>query len=611
MDSDPEPLATPAPKRPVGRPRLSDAEKARRGTYEANKQPVTRRSARRAVAVPRASARDYGRVAAQYAADVLAGRIQASQWVRLACARQDRDRLRAATDPTWAYTWSDAHAAKACRFLERLPHVEGRWATDTIRLEPCQVFWVSCLFGWRHRANAKRRRFTLWYLEIGRKAAKSTLMAGIALFHVLDEQEPGASVVCGATTGSQARIVFGIAQRMVARSPWLRSQGLQALANAIVTEDGSIKPVNAKASTQDGLNPSCIVLDESHAQKFALHDVLKSAQGARGNPLLLCPTTAGYDLLSVGYALRTTLTKVLQQVFDAEHFLGHIYTLDDADDWRDPRVWEKANPMIGITPTREWVQAYCADAQQTPGLEGEFRIKVCSQWMQSASAWLSMTRWDACADETLRLEQFAGQRCYLGGDLAQSDDLAAVALCFERDGAIVAFVKFYLPRDVVAERARTVPAYAAWVRAGILEMTEGTMIDYARIEADIRAWCQRFNVVALRFDQYGSAGIAANLSNSGFPAAILDKSRKTFTAPARELETRVKHGRFRHDGNPCLKWNASNVVVTRGVDDSILPKKEGPESPNKIDGIDAILQALSAMLTPVAPPPTYSMLVLG
>jgi phage terminase large subunit-like protein len=101
------------------------------------------------------------------------------------------------------------------------------------------------------------------------------------------------------------------------------------------------------------------------------------------------------------------------------------------------------------------------------------------------------------------------------------------------------------------------------------------------------------------------------LSNSGFPAAILDKSRKSFTAPARELEARVKHGRFRHDGNACLKWNASNVVVTRGVDDSILPKKEGPESPNKIDGIDAILQALSAMLTPAAPPPAYSMTVLG
>lgn len=547
-------------------------------------------------------------IAQRYAADVLSGKTAACQWVKLACERQDRDVMRATTDPSWPYMFSEAHAVEACVFLERLPHVEGKWSQPTIVLEPCQVFWICCLFGWRQRARLDRRRFTLLYLEVGRKAAKSTLMAGLALFHILKEQEPGAAVVCGATTGSQARIVFGIAQNMVKRSSWLRGQGVEALANAIITKTGNIKPVNAKASTQDGLNPSCIVLDESHAQKFGLHDVLKSAQGARTNPLMLCPTTAGYDLLSVGYALRSTLTKVLQQVFDAEHFFGLIYTLDDGDDWRDARVWPKANPMLGVTPTREWVQAYCQDAQQTPGLEGEFRVKVCSEWLQSSKAWLSMARWDACADPSLRLESFAGARCWIGADLAQRDDLAAVALLFERDGYIVAFVKCYLPRDVVADRARTVPAYQSWVKAGLLEMTEGTMIDYGRIEADLRAWCKTFNVVALRFDQYGSAGMVAALAADGFPAALLDKSRKTFTPPARELETRVTHGRFRHDGNSCLKWMASNTVVTRGVDDSLLPKKEGPESPNKIDGIDAILQALSALLTPVAPPPSYHMI---
>src|SRR4029077_14830178 len=185
--------------------------------------------------------------------------------------------------------------------------------------------------------------------------------------------------------------------------------------------------------------------DESHAQKFGLDEVLKSAQGARANPLMLCPTTAGYDLLSVGYALRTTLTKVLQQVFEADHFLGIIYTLDDADDWRDARVWVKANPMLGITPTLEWVRSYCADAQQTPGLEGEFRVKVCSQWAQSAQTWLSLTQWDACADPALRLEAFVGQRCWIGADLAQLDDLAAVALLFEDGERITAFVQFYLP----------------------------------------------------------------------------------------------------------------------------------------------------------------------
>jgi phage terminase large subunit-like protein len=251
------------------------------------------------------------------------------------------------------------------------------------------------------------------------------------------------------------------------------------------------------------------------------------------------------------------------------------------------------------------------DAKQTPGLEGEFRVKVCSQWMQSASAWLSLARWDACADLTLKLEDFAGQRCAIGGDLAQIDDIAAMALLFERGDEMVAFVKFYLPRAVVEERGRTTPAYLAWVKAGVLTLTDGNMIDYNLIEADARGWCKLFNVFALRFDQYGSAGIVSSLAGDGFPAAILDKNRKNITPPARDLEARVKHRRFRHDGNPCLKWMASNAVVFRGVDDSILPKKESPESPNKIDGIDAILQASSAWLTPKEKTPSFTMLVLG
>lgn len=597
-----------------GRPRLSAKEKERRGTLRKCRETGSAsRQKKKKLPKPPASTRDYVRVARQYAADVLSGKIVACVWVKLACQRHDRDVMRAETDPGCPFVWSDAHAVEACAFIERLPHVEGTWNEPLIHLQPAQVFIVTLLFGWRQRAHLARRRFTVFYFELGRKGAKSTLMAAIALFHVQREHEPGASVVCGATTGSQARIVFGIAQKMVnhRESAWLRAEGVEALANAIVTSDGSIKPVNAKASTQDGLNPSCIVLDESHAQKFALHDVLKSAQGARLNPLLLCPTTAGYDLLSVGYALRTTLTKVLQQVFDADHFLGIIYTLDEGDDWRDPKVWVKANPMLGVTPTLEWVRSYCSDAKQTPGLEGEFRVKVCSQWLQSALSWLSMTKWDACEDSTLTLDDFAGQRCAIGGDLAQIDDLAAVALVFERGEDVVAFVKFYLPRDVVEERGRTVPAYLAWVKAGILDLTDGNMIDYGHIEADIRAWCKRFNVVGLRFDQYGSAGIVSNLAGDGFPAAILDKNRKNITPPARDLETRVRHGRFKHDGNPCLKWNASNAVVTRGVDDSLLPKKESADSPNKIDGIDAILQARSVMLTPAEKPREFQMLIMG
>jgi phage terminase large subunit-like protein len=606
--------------RKPGRPRLTKAEKDARGTTAGTRlEPHERAPQTPQEPDPTPDApRDYPAIAHAYGLAVLSGSIPACKWVRLAAERQSADLARYRSDPAWPFVWSDDHAAAVCAFVERLPHVEGRWSTPAIRLEPAQIFLLAALFGWRRRADPSRRRFTTLYWELGRKGAKSTLMAAIALYHLLHEDEPGPSVICGATTGSQARIVFGIAQQMITRSAWLRSQGLRSFVNAIclmpdgASTVGTMKPINARASTQDGLNPSCIVLDESHAQTFELHDVLKSAQGARANPLLLCPTTAGYNQLSIGYALRLTLCKVLEGVLEADHLLGLVYTLDDGDDWRDERNWVKANPMLGVTPLVDQMRRYCLDAQQTPGLEAEFRVKCCSQWANAGSAWLSMAHWDACGDLTLRLEDFAGQPCWIGADLAQRDDLAAVAYVFARESLVYAFVRCYLPELVVLERARAVPEYRLWKERGELVLTEGDYIDYNKIEADIRAACTRFQVKDICFDQFGSTQLASNLYNAGgYPARQEAKNAKNMTGPARELEALVTRRRLRHDGNTCLKWQASNAIVRRGVDDSLLPKKESAESPNKIDAIDALLLAIGGWLRAQAATPQYAITVIG
>lgn len=583
----------------MGRPRLSAATKLARGTLRADRERKGARTSRRKPAKTAAApARDYGSIAARYMADVLSGAIVAGKWTRLAVQRQDADLRRANDDPTWPFVFSATHAIEACAFLERLPHVEGSWKTPTITLEHWQVFIVAALFGWRRRDDVTRRRFTVLYLECGRKAAKSTLMAGLALYHVLHEHEPGANVIFGATTGQQARVCFSIAQRMIRRSAWLRDAGLAVFANAITFDaaGGSLRPVNAKASTLDGLNPSCIVLDESHAQTFGLHDVLRSGQGARRNPLLLAPTTAGYDLLSVGYALRTTVTKILQGIFENDETLGVVYALDEGDDWRDPTLWQKANPSLGVTPTLDWIRQYARDAEQTPGLAGEFQVKCLSLWLFSASSWLSMTAWDGCADRTLTLEAFAREKCWIGADLASRDDLAAVAYVFERDGLLFGFVRCYLPELIVNERARHIPEYRAWADAGLLTLTDGDLIDHARIERDIREASKSFSVQDIAFDHYGSVQISGALSNDGLPARVEPKNAKTFTGPARELEARITRGKFRHDGNSLLKWAASNCVVSRRIDDSLLPKKANAESPHKIDPIDALLLAIGGWL---------------
>jgi len=240
--------------------------------------------------------RDYAAEALAFAKEAAADRDgkRHCKLVRLAAERHIRDLKR--TD--WEYEFSSWHANDVCDFIEKLPHVEGQWDTPTIRLEPPQVFILSVVFGWRRKFDGKRR-FTMTYIEMARKGAKSTLTAGVALYCETCEDEPGPLVLIGATTGAQARKVFNPARQMVLKTKDLREAfGLEAWARAITCQSngGTMQTINAKSSTQDGHNPHLAVLDELHAHADrGLFDVLRSAFGARKNPLLWMITTAGFS----------------------------------------------------------------------------------------------------------------------------------------------------------------------------------------------------------------------------------------------------------------------------------------------------------------------------
>jgi phage terminase large subunit-like protein len=546
--------------------------------------------------------RNFPAIADAYVTDVLSGAIVACRWTKLACERFQRMRAAGNASHVTYFTWSPEQVQDVCAFIEKLPHVEGKWQSPTITLAPWQVFVLAACYGFRRPDGS--RLVTTVFFEVARKSAKSTLVAGCALYHLVVEREPGCQVVCGANTGSQARIVFGIMQRMIRRSLWLREEGLVTYANAITFDaiGGYAKPINSKSSTQDGLNPSFISLDESHAQNFELHDVLKSAQGSRVSPMLMAPTTAGYSLTSVGYALRSTAMKVLDGVIDADHLFAILYELDETDDWKDEATWIKSAPMIGITPTLEYVRRYRDDAVSTPGMQGEFEVKIANRWLHSAATWLPIAAWHRCADVKLTLQDFEHEPAFIGVDLAERDDIAAVALAFQRDDLIYLFVRGYLPSLVVHERARAVPAYRDWIKSGELIVTDGNLTDYPTIEADLKADAERFEVKDIAIERFGALNLAANLAAAGLPARVESKNAKVFTAPAKELEARLKARQLRHTGSSFLTWQVSNVCIERRRDGSMLPTKDAAMSSNKIDAVDAMLLALSGLLAmPVTP----------
>ena len=431
--------------------------------------------------------RDYAGVAEAYCHDVIGGTVVACKWVRLACQRHLNDLDRAKTDKAWPFHFDSWEGGNICDFIEKLPHIEGKWKTPTITLEPWQVFILVCVFGWRRKVDGGRR-FEQSYTEVARKNAKSALTSGVALYCLTLDGEVGPQIKTAATTGGQARIVFDVAWKMARATPELcEAFNLELMAHAIVCHqnNGSIAPINAKSSTQDGLNPHLTVIDELHAHKDrSLFDVLRSATGARSNPLGWYITTAGYNTQGVCYEQRDYVCKILQGLISDDTYFGVIYTLDEGDDPYDEAVWLKANPNLGVSVDIEKLRSYAKQAQNSPASAGEFKTKRLNLWQNAHSAWLSVEQWQACGDSELKIEDFEGESGWIGVDLADTNDVAARVIVFRRDGVFHAFPKFFLPELLVEKCAhRTTTHYKIWADDGVISTTEGDFIDHNAIEA--------------------------------------------------------------------------------------------------------------------------------
>lgn len=557
-------------------------------------------------------ARNFAAIALDYARRAAADKDgkKHCKFVRLAAERHLRDLKR----KDWPFRFDEWHANDVCDFIEKLPHVEGKWETANLRLEPPQIFILAVVFGWR-RKDSGLRRFTMAYIEMARKGAKSTLTAGVSLYCTCCEDEPGPLTLIGATTGDQAQKVFKPARLMVKKTlPLQEAFGLEAWARSITCAEngGTIQTINAKSSTQDGHNPHLAVLDELHAhQDRGLFDVVRSAFGARRNPLLWMITTAGFNMHGVCYEQRSFVTKVLEQAISAEHYFGIVFTLDEDDDPFDERNWAKANPLMPVTPTLDEMRSYAIEAKASPGSEGEFKTKRLNIWMGAASAWLNVSSWNACGGH-VPLSAFRGLVCYIGADLADKDDITALVLAaIDHEGRLLLKTWFWLPEAALERASQTerenVTLYRQWRADGKLLVTPGNWLDHNVVERKIRRLKAALpGLKKATFDQFAAAQAMAvrlneDLGDGEEPfAQVLPKNARNVTDPAKDLEARHKVGpsMLRHDDNPVMRWMIGNVVVSRRVDGSILPKKPDTDSKAKIDGVDAAINATAPMMTP-------------
>lgn len=460
-------------------------------------------------------------------------------------------------------------------------------------MERWQKFIYTTVFGWK-RADGTRR-FRTAYNEIPRKNAKSTMSAPIGNYMLAVDGEPGAEIYSAATTREQARIVFELAQRMAEREPdFLARYGVSVHAHAIAVQDSAstFRPLSAEADTLDGLNVHCAIVDELHAHPTRkVWDVLETGMGARTQPLLWGITTAGVNLTGICYEQRSYACKLLDRVAKDESYFAIIYTIDEGDDPMDPVIWQKANPNYGVSVMPDDIARLALKAQQVPSALWNFLTKRLNVWCQSDNPWMPMQAWHQCADETLKIEDFVRDPCWIALDLATKTDIASMAIVFRRGKDFYHFSKHYLPEETVEQSPNA--QYVGWEEQGKLITTEGAVTDFETIEDDVVRLMQNYRVQKIGGDPNQFAYFGQRLQKL-YPDRIFEIPQHVnrLSPPMKELEALVLQKQWHHNADPVTTWMMSNVRAHRPVRrDEIFPTKERPE--NKIDGAVAAIMALS------------------
>lgn len=539
-----------------------------------------------------------------YARDVVGGEVIAGPHVRAACQRH-LDDMDSGSDRG---LWFDAEAAD--RALEFFPDVlrlnGGQFEGIPFHLHPAQAFIVGSIFGWKMSDGT--RRFQKAYIEQGKGNGKSPLAGGIGLYTMLADGEAGAEVYSAAAKLDQAKILFRDAVSMVQQSPALSARLSLSGKNPVHTisflpKGSFFKPVGRDTGkTGSGMRPHGVLIDELHEHPTRdTVEMLERGFKSRRNPLLFMITNSGSDRNSYCYEWHEAAVHAAHRSHDPadlgsmDRIYSYVCALDKGDDPLEigengelpVDVWRKANPLLGVTLTEEYLAGVAADARAVPGKANAIRRLHFCEWTDAESAWMSRETWEAAEDVCLSLDGFEAElsasgddrRAWLALDLGATKDFTALAMIFpdgkddEDQQKYVLFGHAFTPADTVTQRAKEDKApYLEWIKDGHVTATPGKVVRNDFIAAHIADLAERFSIEALVYDRWLFNRFEETLNEHNLDLPLLEhpqgfKRREDtglwMPGSVDALETLLLEGRLRVAVNPALRSAvASATFVT-------------------------------------------------
>lgn len=495
-----------------------------------------------------------------------------------------------------AFFFDQKKANKAIRFIETFcHHCEGR--DDLLKLELWQKAFVSVIFGVVGADGLRQFREVI--LIIARKNGKSLFAAAIIAYCVYLDGEYGAKVYCVAPKLDQAEIVYSAFWQTIQKEPELSVLIKRRKSDYYIEgTNSSVKKIAFNAKKSDGFNPSLTVCDEiaSWPGQAGLkqYEVMKSALGARKQPLILSISTSGYENEGIYDELIKRSTRFLLGDSREHRLAPFLYMIDDIDKWNDINELRKSNPNLGVSVSVDYLLEEIAVAEGSLSKKAEFLTKYCNIKQNSSQAWLSTQDVGKACSQPLDLEQFRNCYCVGGIDLSRTTDLTACTAVIEKQGRLYVFAHFFLPAERLEEAtARDGLPYSIYVQRGLLTLSGDNFVDYHDCYNWFRMLIEQYQIYPLKvgYDRYTAQYLVQDMKQYGFH---MDDVFQGFnlTPVIRETEGLMRDGAFDIGDNDLLKVHLLDMAMkTESESGRCKPVKMSANA--HIDGGAALLDAMT------------------
>ncbi len=492
--------------------------------------------------------------------------------------------------------FNSREAKKAIGFIENFcHHCEGR--QDLIVLELWQKSTVSCIFGIVDDRNIRVYREV--FLVIARKNGKSLFASAIIAYMAYMDGEYGAKIYCLAPKLEQASIVYENFYQMVQNDEELAEMAKKRRSDIYIDESNtSIKPLAFNAKKSDGFNPHLVVGDEMASWSgdggLKQYEVMKSALGARKQPIILSVSTAGFVNDSIYDELMKRATSFLKGNSKEKRLLPFLYIIDDVDKWDDMEELKKSNPNLGVSVSEDFYKEEIAVAEISRSKKTEFLTKYCNVKQNSSVAWLDFETMEKTSVDNLTLEDFRGCYALIGIDLSQTTDLTAAAILIQKNKKLYCFAKFFMPRNKVMKLQQIdgVP-YELFVQKGDIAISGENYVNHNDVFKYIMEMKTKYDLYFLKigYDRYSSQYLVQDLNNNGFQTDDVHQG-ENLTPVIKEFEGIVNDGDFYIVNNNLLKSHFLNVAMKQNMETrKVRPVKI--EQRTRIDGFVAVMDALT------------------